>query len=377
MSPPHMSSFALLAMLLLAYTYAGYPLLVATWAFLFPCRLRKDDEFEPTISICMAVFNGGPWLEAKLASLQRLEYPPDKIAILVCSDGSTDDTARIVERLAASDPRIVLLENSTRLGKPASVNRLRRSARGDVLLMTDVRQLLAPATLRALIRPLADPSVGCVSGRLVLAGHTGAGAYWRYERFIRTCEGRIGSMVGVSGSIYALWRRDLPDLPEDLILDDMFVPLRIALSKRHVVFCEEAEAYDLALDDEHEFARKVRTLAGNYQLLAKMPSLLIPGTRVWFHVMSHKLLRLVCPFALLVLFSTSLGIALAPLPEISLSELHFWRALSLAQFVLYALALFGGRAGRVAGLMRTFVVLNAAAVVGLWRFVRKTQAVTW
>jgi cellulose synthase/poly-beta-1,6-N-acetylglucosamine synthase-like glycosyltransferase len=372
-----MSSFALPALLLIVYTYAGYPLLVAVWGFLFPYRLRKTDGFEPTISVCMAVFNGGHWIEAKLRSLQQLEYPADKIEILVCSDGSTDDTTQTVKRLAASDPRIIILESSTRLGKAASLNRMRRAARGDVLLMTDVRQILAPGSLRALIRPLADPAVGCVSGRLTLAGNTGAGAYWHYERFIRTYEGRIGSMVGVSGSIYALWRRDLPVLPEDLILDDMFVPLQIALSKRHVVFCEEAEAYDEACDDQHEFARKVRTLAGNYQLLMKMPSLLIPGTRVWFHMMSHKLLRLVCPFALLVLFGTSLAIALATQPELSRSALHFWRTLAGAQVVFYALALFGERAGRVAGVMRTFVVLNAAAVVGLWRFLRKTQAVTW
>jgi cellulose synthase/poly-beta-1,6-N-acetylglucosamine synthase-like glycosyltransferase len=372
-----MSSLALLALLVIAYTYAGYPLLLATWAFLFPCRLRTSDEFEPTISICMAVFNGGRWLEAKLRSLQHSDYPCAKIAILVCSDGSTDDTARIVERMAVADSRIVLLENSNRLGKPASLNRLRRAAHGDVLLMTDVRQIFGPATLRALIRPLADPSVGCVSGRLVLAGNTGAGVYWRYESFIRTSEGRIGSMVGVSGSIYALWRLDLPDLPEDLILDDMFVPLRIALSKRRVVFCEEAEAYDDALDDRQEFARKVRTLAGNYQLLAKMPSLLIPGTRVWFHMTSHKLLRLVCPFAMLLLLGTSFAIALEPPAEISQSGLRFWRTLACAQVALYGLALFGARAGRVASLMRTFVVLNAAAVVGLWRFLRKTQAVTW
>src|SRR5258707_8893637 len=119
-----MSSFALLALLLIVYTYAGYPLLIATWALLFPRRLHNDDEFEPTVGVCMAVFNGAPWLEAKLRSLQQLEYPPGKIEILVCSDGSTDDTVRMVARLAASDPRIVLLENSTRLGKPASLNRL-------------------------------------------------------------------------------------------------------------------------------------------------------------------------------------------------------------------------------------------------------------
>jgi cellulose synthase/poly-beta-1,6-N-acetylglucosamine synthase-like glycosyltransferase len=373
----YMNSLAVVAVLVIAYTYVGYPLLMAGWAFLFPYRPRKTAEFEPTIGVCMAVFNGAPWLEAKIRSLQSLEYPPDKIEILVCSDGSTDDTARIVERLAASDPRIVLVENSARLGKPASLNRLGRAARADVLLMTDVRQTLAPNALRALLQPLADPSVGCVSGRLVLSGKSGAGAYWHYEKFIRTCEGTIGRMVGVSGSIYALWRRDLPHLPEDLILDDMFVPLRIALSKRYVVFCDEAEGYDDALDDQKEFARKARTLAGNYQLLAKMPSLLVPWTRVWFHIMSHKILRLVCPFALIALFAASFCIALAPLPNVSTSELLFWRTLAFAQIVFYALALLGGRAGRIAGLTRTFVVLNAAAVVGLWRFLRNAQTVTW
>src|SRR5450432_722319 len=245
-----MSGVALMALLVIAYTYAGYPLLIAMWAFLLPYRSRKSDEFEPTISICIAVFNGGPWLEAKVRSLQHLEYPPGKIEILLCSDGSTDDTVAIAERLVASDPRIVLLQNSTRLGKPASLNRLKLAARGNVLLMTDVRQMFAPTSVRAIIGPLADPSVGCVCGRLVLAGNTGAGAYWHYERFIRTSEGRIGSMVGVSGCIYDVRRCDFPDLPEDLILDDMFVPLRIALSKRYVVFCEEAEAYDDALDDQ-------------------------------------------------------------------------------------------------------------------------------
>src|SRR5258708_38228282 len=105
-----MSTVALPALLLVAYAYAGYPLLVALWAFLFPCRLRRGIDFEPSVSVCMAVFNGGPSIEAKLRSLQNLDYPAGKIQILVCSDGSTDDTCRIVESLPASDPRILLFE---------------------------------------------------------------------------------------------------------------------------------------------------------------------------------------------------------------------------------------------------------------------------
>ncbi|HVR20425.1 MAG TPA: glycosyltransferase family 2 protein, partial [Polyangiaceae bacterium] len=151
---------------------------------------------------------------------------------------------------------------------------------------------------------------------------------------------------------------------------------RIALARKSIVLCDEAEAYDAACDDEREFSRKVRTLAGNYQLVAMLPALLVPGkSPVWFQLVSHKLLRLLCPWALFVVFVTSVLLAfdrtLGPI------ELVFFRTLALGQLAFYGLAALGGRAGRLGTLARTFVVLNAAAVVGLWRFVRKSQAVTW
>jgi cellulose synthase/poly-beta-1,6-N-acetylglucosamine synthase-like glycosyltransferase len=243
--------------------------------------------------------------------------------------------------------------------------------------MTDLRQTLHPRSLRALLEFLADPEVGCVSGSLVLGGDTGAGAYWRYERFIRGSEARIGAMVGVSGSLYAIRREDFAELPNDVLLDDMFVPLRVALAKKRcIVLCDDAEAYDDACDDEREFSRKVRTLAGNYQLVAMLPALVVPGkSPVWFQLVSHKLLRLVCPWALAVVFVTSVLLAFEP--ELPALELAFFRTLALAQAGFYALAALGARAGRLGALARTFVVLNAAALVGLWRFARGTQSVTW
>jgi biofilm PGA synthesis N-glycosyltransferase PgaC len=373
-----MSLAGLVALVLLAYTYVGYPMIVGLWARIAPCRTLEIRGFEPTLSVCMTVFNGEAFIRAKLLSLQHLDYPAAKIEILVCSDASEDNTDAIVLQFAATDPRIRLFSSPRRVGKPALLNRLRAVASGDVLLMTDVRQPLSANTVRALVRPLSDPTVGSVSGSLVLAGRTGAGLYWKYEAFIRRAEGRIGRMVGVTGGIYALRRADLPELPVDLILDDMFVPLGIARSRRRIVFCAAAEAYDEAFEDQREFSRKARTLAGNYQLLAKLPWLLVPIVNpAWFQLSSHKLLRLLCPWALLTLLPASLGIAFWPGHGLTHFDIGLWRTVAFGQVAIYALAAIGRRAGRLAGVARTFVVLNAATVVGLWRFLRRQQAVTW
>jgi cellulose synthase/poly-beta-1,6-N-acetylglucosamine synthase-like glycosyltransferase len=371
-----MTAIAWLALGVIVYTYLGYPLLVACWARLAPRTDSSREGFEPTISVCIAVHNGAGYMLQKLRSIRALEYPRSKLEILVYSDGSSDTTEKIARDFAATDPGVRVFSHQTRLGKPAALNRLCAEAVGEVLLMTDVRQPIAPRALRALLRSLADPSIGCVSGCLVLQGNTGASAYWRYEKFIRASEARLGSMVGVSGSLYAVRRADFRELPHDVLLDDMFVPLSVARHHKSIVFSREAEAYDEACDDDREFGRKVRTLAGNYQLVALMPWLLVPFLNpVWFQIVSHKLLRLVCPWALLLLLVTSLALACGP--HGSASATLFWRALALGQLFFYVLAAFGARAGRVGSLARTFVVLNVAALVGLWRFLRGSQAVTW
>ena len=283
-----MTSIALVSLLALVYTYAGYPLVAALWARLAPRTFVRRDGFEPTVSVCLAVHNGAEYLEHKIESLQALEYPSEKIEILVYSDGSADTTPVIAHALSLRDSRIRVFSSPTRLGKPAALNELYRAANGEVLLMTDVRQAVHPRALRAMLGVLSDPTVGCVSGSLVLAGNTGASAYWRYERLIRGFEARIGAMVGVSGSLYAIRRADFGELPTDVLLDDMYVPLKVALARKSIVLCDEAEAYDVAYDDEHEFSRKVRTLAGNYQLVTMLPALLVPGkSPVWFQLVSQ------------------------------------------------------------------------------------------
>lgn len=380
MTTPLATAIALAALALLVYTYVGYPILVAILARLFPLRTRSDDAWRPMVTACIPVYNARAYLPAKLDSLLAQTWPRDKLEILVYSDGASDGSDAVAEDYARRFPGVVrLLAAEARAGKPTAVNRMRAEARGEVLLMTDVRQPLVPGALAALVRLLADERVACVSGNLTLPDDAGAGVYWKYENWIRRSEARFRSMLGVTGPIYAIRKADLAEVPRDVILDDMWIPLRLRLDGRRLLWAEEAVARDEAFADEREFGRKVRTLAGNYQLFARLPRLLVPFVDPsWFELVSHKLLRLACPW-LLALCLVASAIAAAPLTPVAFAVTPVWgmRALALGQLFAYALALLGARAGRPGVVYRTFVVLNWAAVVGLWRWARGVQKVTW
>jgi cellulose synthase/poly-beta-1,6-N-acetylglucosamine synthase-like glycosyltransferase len=324
------------------------------------------------VTVCLAAHHAEAILEAKLAGLTALDYPADKLDVLVHSDGSTDRTDEIVSAWSARDARVQLIRDPLRKGKATALNVMAERARGEVLLLTDARQPVEPGALRAMLALLADPSVGCVTGNLRLEGQTGSGVYWRYENWIRRNETRFRSVVGMTGALAAIRRNDLAPLPSNLILDDVWIPMRLRLQGRRILFCEEALVFDRAFDDEREFGRKVRTLAGNYQLFALMPALLVPFVNPsWFETVSHKIMRLVCPWAMVVLLlACMLGVWRG-------SARALLAALLAGQLLFYAGALAGSRAGRMGTLARTFVVLNAAAVVGLWRFLVGAQKVTW
>jgi poly-beta-1,6-N-acetyl-D-glucosamine synthase len=370
-----MLTLALISLGVVVYTYLGYPVVLALLARFYPLRVTPDPDYQPLVSVCMAVHNGGDYLDAKLESLVAQDWPPHKLEFLIYSDGSTDRTDEIVRLWATRDRRVRLIRGEQRSGKPTGLNRLRDAAQGEVILITDVRQPLDSAAVRSLLELLADPRVGCVSGNLVLRGAAGSGAYWRYEKFIRQHEGSFRSVVGMTGSIAAIRKADLPRLPRDLILDDVWIPMRLRLEGRLILFAQQALAFDVAFDDDREFGRKVRTLAGNYQLFAWMPALLSPfANPSWFETVSHKLLRLVCPWALALLVVGCLGAAYL---ETAPAARTLAGTLLAGQSLFYLIASIGPRLGRVGSLARTFVVMNAAAVVGLWRFLGGKQQVTW
>jgi cellulose synthase/poly-beta-1,6-N-acetylglucosamine synthase-like glycosyltransferase len=364
------------ALALLAYTYFGYPVCIGLLA-----RARGRARAKPAtardalpkVTVCLPVFNAAPYLPAKLESLLGQDYPAERIEILVYLDGCTDDSEAVVRALAASPAaagRLRVIAAPERKGKPTALNVMTAAATGELLLLNDVRQPLSPNAMRSLAEAMADPAVGCATGNLLLAGGAGAGVYWRYENWIRRQESSFRGVVGMTGPIAMMRRADFEPLPEDLILDDVWIPMRLALRGKRVAFVAEAEARDAAFEDEREFRRKVRTLAGNYQLFARIPALLVPFRNpIWFETASHKLCRLLAPWLILLLAGASLAAAAG--------GDGLMRALVAAQAAFYAAAALGGRAGRLAGVARTFVVLNVAAVLGLYRHLAGRQRVTW
>ena len=367
------------ALAALGYIYLGYPALIGLAARLSSGRRVASDPagVTPLVSVLLPVSGGAAALARKIESLLAQDHPACRMEILIYCDGCSDDS-EAVARAAAAGPqaagRIRVFSEPDRRGKPAAINRLAGDARGDLLLLTDVRQPLSVNAARALAATLADPSVGCATGRLVLEGRAGSGAYWRYESWIRTQESRFRGVVGMTGAIAMMRRADFLPLPEALILDDVWIPMRLALAGKRVVLVSEAEAYDAAFDDEREFRRKVRTLAGNYQLFGLLPSLLVPFRNpIWWETFSHKVLRLCAPWLLAALLATSSSVAWSTRGTGGTPI----QVLIVAQLAFYLAAALGGRTGRVAGLARTFVVLNAAAVVGLWRYLSQRQRVTW
>jgi cellulose synthase/poly-beta-1,6-N-acetylglucosamine synthase-like glycosyltransferase len=326
-----------------AYVYVGYPLLLALWARLGarPARRAPLDARAPGASVIVAARNEAHRLPARVSNLLQQDYP-GPIQIVVVSDGSTDGTAAALEPFGS---RIELVEIPAS-GKPSALNAGVARARYDILVFADARQSFAPDVLRSLVENFADPAVGAVTGELLLdcecdrsasrdstVGES-VGAYWRYEKWLRRQESAIWSTLGATGAIYAL-RRDLwKPLPPAALLDDVLAPMRVVLAGYRVVFDDRAKAYDrVEPDAAGERRRKVRTLAGNYQILAIEPALLNPlGNRVWLQYLSHKLGRLVVPYAMALLFLANLMLAPAGV---------LYMAALLAQLGFYALALYG------------------------------------
>lgn len=324
----------------------------------------------------IAAHDEAPGIEAKIENILDLDYPPQRVEVLIGSDGSTDDTVARARRLESVAVRV--LEFSPRRGKPAVLNDLAREARGEILVMADVRQRFDKGALRALVRPFVDPSVGAVGGELVLLGdpsglQQGVSAYWRYEVLLRRSESLVDSTVGATGAIYALRRSLFEPLPPDTLLDDVLLPLLVARRGFRVVFEPTAVAFDRAATrGEEELTRKTRTIAGNFQLLRHHPWVLLPWrNRLWFQTLSHKGLRLLGPLLLTTLFLASLALS-AHTP---------YRIALVLQLTFYLLGILGSynpqARSRLLTVPYAFGVLTVATVYAFVSTVAGRQRVTW
>lgn len=328
------------AALTAAYTYAGYPLLIAAWARWRPRGIKRA-AIAPTITVVIAAHNEEARIDAKLASCFALDYPRALMDVIVVSDGSTDKTDEIVTRLCAGHENLALVALPSRRGKAAAINAALSAAKGEIIIFTDARQALSRDAARALVANFADDTVGAVSGELVFVDEQhrpqmgGVGFYWRYEKWLRKCEAAVHSVCGATGALYAIRRKLVEPLPEGLVLDDVLVPMRAVLAGYRAVFDENAIVYDrLAVSAGNEFQRKVRTLYGNYQLLAIEPRLLLPSVNpVCWQLFSHKVCRLIVPFCLIAMFVFNLFLTTGIYGLILLMQTG-WYLLALAGYLM-------------------------------------------
>jgi cellulose synthase/poly-beta-1,6-N-acetylglucosamine synthase-like glycosyltransferase len=332
------------------------------------------------LSVVIVAFNEAEGIRRRLENLLALDYTPERVEIVLASDGSTDGTMNLARSYEGVG--VTVIPFATRRGKAAVLNDVLPKVGGEIVVLADARQRFQAGALRALVKPFADQRVGAVSGELVLAsteGDTGVGEgvgfYWRYEKFIRKNESLVDSTVGATGAIYAIRRELFEPIPQDTILDDVLIPMRIARRGYRVVFEPTALAYDkTAATAREEFTRKVRTIAGNFQLFAREPWLLHPlRNRLWLQAVSHKGLRLITPILLLATMGANL----------LLLGHSFYRWTLMGQAFFYGAAL-GGYALRevgskvpLLGVPYVLCLMNWATVVAFIRFIRGRQRATW
>jgi cellulose synthase/poly-beta-1,6-N-acetylglucosamine synthase-like glycosyltransferase len=304
-------TLVLLSLALFAFTWAGYPLVIALLAALRPARRAAVAGELPTVTAVVATRDDADTIRRRVENLLASDYPADRLDVVVALDaaGALADPD-VVRALGA---RVAVVQGDAPGGKAAALNAAVRQAGGDVLVFADAAQTFAPDAVRRLVDALADPAVGAASGQLEIPPRADgrrsiAEHYWRYERWLRAAEARLHSTVGVTGAIYATRRALWEPLPAGLILDDAFVPMRLVLRGQRIAFVREAHAVDVRrFEAGQEMRRKTRTLTGVLQLCAWLPGVLRPWANpIWFQFVCHKLLRLLTPYLLLAMAAGTL-----------------------------------------------------------------------
>jgi cellulose synthase/poly-beta-1,6-N-acetylglucosamine synthase-like glycosyltransferase len=347
----------------LAWTHVGYPAAASLAARVRTRPVRQGGEL-PTVSVIVAAHDEEAVIERRLENLLALDYPADKVEIVVASDASTDATDDVVARVSEHEPRVRLLR-CPRGGKVAGQDRAVRETTGEVLAFSDANALWAPLALRRLVRNFADPQVAYVCGQLRLEAADGTnkeGAYWRYELKLRESESRLGSVTGGNGSIYAVRRSDYVEV-DPRFGHDLSLPYLMVQRGRRAVFEPEALAFEKPTPHiETEYRRKVRmfehcwliTLRG--RMLRDVPPL------YFAELVSHRVLRYGSGVLHLVLVGSNIAL--------------------VASGTVYLLALAGQGAFLTLalarpGLARYYTLVTWATVVALWNYLRRGVPATW
>jgi len=367
--------FSLAAML---YVYSGYPILLAVISGFFR-RKQPQPGYAPFLSILIAAYNEESGIRRKLEQTLALDYPADKLEIIVLSDGSTDRTDEIVRSFA--DPRVQLLHVSGRKGKTNAQNEGVKIARGEVLIFSDATTIYHPQALLHLASNYADPKVGAASGRYQYfdpegKSPTGLGtvAFWNYENAIKMFQSRIRTISGCCGCIYSV-RRDAytPLAPE--VISDLVQPLHVIRKGYRVVFEDRALAYEETTQStSEEFSMRVRVVTRGIRGLLSVSELLLPWKFGWvsFQLWSHKALRWLVPFFLILFLASNLFLWRRPFYQWTLAaQLIFYGSTLLS--LLFPLQ----RVWKPLGIPLYFCTLNAAAFCSVIEVLRGKKYVVW
>lgn len=360
------------------YIYFGYPALIFLVSRLRPRPFQRGGE--PTVTVLIPVYNEEGVIKEKIANTLALDYPPERLEILIVSDGSTDGTEAIVRRF---EDRVRLL-SIPRSGKAFALNEGARAARGEILVLTDANTLLEPGSLRPLVDPFADPGVGGVCGNKKQRPPAGADTtaegenlYWRWDKWQKALESRAGSIFAADGTLYAV-RKDLyVPIADPAQADDIAISARVVLQSRRLLYEPRAVAWEEApAEGRDEFRRKVRVTNHSVRALWNLGRGLWTSGFYSVELLSHKFFRHLVPFFLIPLFLSNAVLAAGSSPV--------FRILFAGQMLFYGLALAGfALRGTRLGKARPFTVpyyfclVNAAAFLGVLSILRGRRLRAW
>lgn len=370
------------SLILIVYVYLGYPLLIFAWS-----RTKHEhatdselpDAARPSVTLIIPAYNEERWIRRKIENALALDDPPDRMQILVASDGSTDETVKIAREFERFGVEVAAFP--TRLGKQEMLNRLVPTAAGEIIVATDTHAMLEPEALRKLLRHFPDPGVGGATGRRICivqkqsVPSMGEGLYWRYESWIKESESRLHSCLGAHGQLYAIRKSVFPHVEK--VGEDFFIPMKvIADTGLRIVYEPLAvAAIPAAATLRVEFERKARAHVSFLLTIPMLKKLFLPwGSPVWWQYLSHRVLRMAVPPALLILLVSSAVLA----PQGS-----FYLSAFLLQVIFYALAAIGGvLAGhglrpKVLYVPFYFTFVNAALALALVRWPARKYDYAW
>ena len=355
---------------IITYTFLGYPVLAALLARLIRRPVAKG-PITPEVTILIPAYNEAGFIASKIENCHALEYPAEKLMIVVAADGSDDETAAI----AGSFAGVTVHTQPKRRGKAAAINRVMPFIKSDIVLFTDANAKLTPGSLRAMVANFADPAVGGVAGEKRVAGG-GEGLYWRYESYLKHNDSEFGSVMGAAGEIFAIRRSAFLPTEEDAIIEDFVLSLRLVAAGWRVIYEPEAVAWETAAPTlSDDWQRRTRIAAGGIQSISRLPEMMNPRLGWPFlQYISHRVLRwVVTPFLLPALLLSNLFLISRPLYRLILAgQLAFYGSGLLG----YILALKGRNGGFLRGIFY-FCLANLAALAGIWRYATGRQPVTW